>query len=246
MPGAIVAVAEDRHLAGVVAERRLGATVHVLDDGFQHVQLARDLDVLLTSAGRNRRTAASCRSAGCAKVADAAAARAIVVVVLDADAAERADRGVGARHQPECGRAARSDAQVWSEVPSVRSAPVVPRVRGCQSVVRVCAVGGHCAIRSSSSTCLRDAGYRGRADDRVSRIIIATAHGDIARDRGRGARRPARRRIVTTEKDAVRFERARPRCRSACVAVPMRLELDGWDVLAGAIDAALARAREAA
>ena len=29
----------------------LGATVHVLDDGFQHLQLARDLDIVVTPAG---------------------------------------------------------------------------------------------------------------------------------------------------------------------------------------------------
>jgi tetraacyldisaccharide 4'-kinase len=51
VPGAVVCVAEDRHLAGVLAERRLGATVHVLDDGFQHLTLARDLDVLVTALG---------------------------------------------------------------------------------------------------------------------------------------------------------------------------------------------------
>jgi tetraacyldisaccharide 4'-kinase len=50
VPGAIVCVAEDRHLAGVVAER-LGATVHLLDDGFQHLSLAREVDILVTTAG---------------------------------------------------------------------------------------------------------------------------------------------------------------------------------------------------
>ena len=51
VPGAIVCVCPDRHLAGVLAERRLGATVHLLDDGFQHFNLARDLDVLVTTPG---------------------------------------------------------------------------------------------------------------------------------------------------------------------------------------------------
>jgi tetraacyldisaccharide 4'-kinase len=51
VPGVIVCVADDRYLAGVVAERVLGATVHVLDDGFQHFGLARDLDVLVTTLG---------------------------------------------------------------------------------------------------------------------------------------------------------------------------------------------------
>ncbi len=37
VPGAAVLVCERRALAGALAERRFGATVHVLDDGFQHV-----------------------------------------------------------------------------------------------------------------------------------------------------------------------------------------------------------------
>jgi tetraacyldisaccharide 4'-kinase len=45
-----ILVSADRHAAGRVAETRLGATVHVLDDGFQHVRLARDADLLLVSA----------------------------------------------------------------------------------------------------------------------------------------------------------------------------------------------------
>jgi tetraacyldisaccharide 4'-kinase len=40
-------VASDRHLAGVLAESRLSRTVHLLDDGFQHVALARTVDLLM-------------------------------------------------------------------------------------------------------------------------------------------------------------------------------------------------------
>ncbi len=47
LPGVAVLVCADRYLAGCLAERHLGATVHVLDDGFQHVQLARDVDLLI-------------------------------------------------------------------------------------------------------------------------------------------------------------------------------------------------------
>jgi tetraacyldisaccharide 4'-kinase len=47
LPGVPVVVAADRFLAGLLAERELGATLHVLDDGFQHVKLWRDLDLLL-------------------------------------------------------------------------------------------------------------------------------------------------------------------------------------------------------
>ena len=50
LPGAIVCVAGDRYLAGALAERSLGATVHVLDDGFQHFALDRDVDIVLVAA----------------------------------------------------------------------------------------------------------------------------------------------------------------------------------------------------
>lgn len=49
LPGTPVLVSADRFLAGRLAEQRLGCTVHILDDGFQHLQLARTIDVLLVS-----------------------------------------------------------------------------------------------------------------------------------------------------------------------------------------------------
>jgi len=49
LPGVPVLVSADRYLSGRLAERRLGATVHLLDDGFQHLQLARDVDLLLVA-----------------------------------------------------------------------------------------------------------------------------------------------------------------------------------------------------
>ena len=49
LPGVIVMTSSDRYLAGRLAEHQLGATVHVLDDGFQHFQLDRDADVVLVS-----------------------------------------------------------------------------------------------------------------------------------------------------------------------------------------------------
>jgi tetraacyldisaccharide 4'-kinase len=47
--GALVFVGANRYLSGRLAERKLGATVHILDDGFQHVELARDVDLILVS-----------------------------------------------------------------------------------------------------------------------------------------------------------------------------------------------------
>jgi tetraacyldisaccharide 4'-kinase len=49
LAGVSVLASSDRYLAGRLAERQLGATVHVLDDGFQHVQLDRDVDLVLVA-----------------------------------------------------------------------------------------------------------------------------------------------------------------------------------------------------
>jgi tetraacyldisaccharide 4'-kinase len=47
VPEAVVVVNASRYLAGRVAESQLGCTVHLLDDGFQHLQLRRDIDLLV-------------------------------------------------------------------------------------------------------------------------------------------------------------------------------------------------------
>jgi tetraacyldisaccharide 4'-kinase len=73
LPHVPVLVCDDRDLAGQLAWRRLGATVAVLDDGFQHLRLARDLNLLLVSlddlrdevlpAGRLREPLSAARAA---------------------------------------------------------------------------------------------------------------------------------------------------------------------------------------
>src|SRR6188768_3623822 len=47
LPGASVLVCTDRYLAGRLAEHQFGASVHILDDGFQHLQLDRDIDIVM-------------------------------------------------------------------------------------------------------------------------------------------------------------------------------------------------------
>jgi tetraacyldisaccharide 4'-kinase len=90
-----VLVASERHLAGRVAEEQLGCTVHLLDDGFQHVQLARDLDLLVvTRADLDERVLPSGRLRE--PLEAAAAADALLVSGTDEDAAVIGGRlGVG-------------------------------------------------------------------------------------------------------------------------------------------------------
>ena len=94
LPGVAVLVGADRYLSGRLAERRLGATVHILDDGFQHLGLERDVDLLLVSeddlddhpfpAGRLRE-----------RLSAAAAADAALVTAGYFAAAERIGRAFG-------------------------------------------------------------------------------------------------------------------------------------------------------
>jgi tetraacyldisaccharide 4'-kinase len=96
--GVPVYVGASRHEAGMLAESELGSQgVHLLDDGFQHRQLARDLDIVvmhrsdlqqwLLPAGRLREPLASLRRAG--------------VVVLRQEDAEL-ETTVRIHTQPEC------------------------------------------------------------------------------------------------------------------------------------------------
>jgi tetraacyldisaccharide 4'-kinase len=107
LPGVGIFVGADRYLCGCLAERRFGADVHVLDDGFQHLQLARDVDLLLVSeedltdrplpAGRLREPLRSARAASAVLVTagyDSAAER--VGRALAVDTVFRVTRTIGA------------------------------------------------------------------------------------------------------------------------------------------------------
>jgi tetraacyldisaccharide 4'-kinase len=94
LPGIPVLVCADRYRSGRLAEEQFGATVHLLDDGFQHLRLARDVDLLLVSeddladrllpAGHLREPLAS-----------AARADALLVTVHGADDAARVGLALG-------------------------------------------------------------------------------------------------------------------------------------------------------
>jgi tetraacyldisaccharide 4'-kinase len=78
LPKVAVLVGGNRYLSGRFAETRLGSTVHILDDGFQHLELARDVDLLLVAeedltdaplpAGRLRESIAAASNADAALV----------------------------------------------------------------------------------------------------------------------------------------------------------------------------------
>jgi tetraacyldisaccharide 4'-kinase len=48
--GVPVIISKKRHLAGLLAHKKFGANFYILDDGFQHLALKRDLDLILIDA----------------------------------------------------------------------------------------------------------------------------------------------------------------------------------------------------
>ncbi len=82
LPGVVVAVGARRDEVGRVVEQRFGRRVCLLDDGFQHLRLARDLDLLCVDAADDARRPLP---AGRLREFPAAAARADLVLLTQAD-----------------------------------------------------------------------------------------------------------------------------------------------------------------
>jgi tetraacyldisaccharide 4'-kinase len=85
LEGTIVVSGPDRYVSGRLAEHHLGATVHLLDDGFQHFRLDRDVDIVLVSKA-DLNGAATLPSGPLREPADVLIA-ADAVVCIDEDAA---------------------------------------------------------------------------------------------------------------------------------------------------------------
>src|SRR4029453_12935292 len=178
------------HLAGRLAECRLGCTVHVLDDGFQHFDLRRNADlVMIAPEDLDAKTLPSGRLREPLDAASAAAA----VVWLDTGARDTAYADPAA-----AGRVLRPGVPAW------RARRSQPRAT---STAPVAAIAGT-ASPGSFFTALRANGWNVVAE-MPFRDHYAYSPGDLARiaDRARGA---GARSIVTTEKDLVRLLPFRP------------------------------------
>jgi len=193
LPAVPVLVCADRYLAGRLAEEKLGVTVHVLDDGFQHVALERDVDLLVTGeedlddcplpAGRLREPLAAAVHADAAIVwaADLESARRIAsrMGVIEAF---RATRTLGAPRSAATGESA----VVPLHEPVFAVAGIARPERFFADVAsRGWRLAGTLAFRDHHVFTSRD----------VASIAVA------ARSAGAGV-------IMTTEKDATRFEAA--------------------------------------
>jgi len=95
LPGVVVAVGPRRDVVGRAVEARFGRRVHVLDDGFQHLRLERDLDLVCLDV---RDLEDSPMPAGRLREGPSAIGRADVVLLTRLEAASEAEiRGLEAR-----------------------------------------------------------------------------------------------------------------------------------------------------
>jgi tetraacyldisaccharide 4'-kinase len=190
LPGVPVVIGANRYDAGMVARDRLGAGVLILDDGFQHLRLARTLDLLLLSrndlaegilpGGRLREPAEAARRAD-AVLAHGGAAEA-------AQLASRVGvaRGFGMRVAYDALRLVTPFGGPVSQAP--RRVVVMAAIARPQRFVAAVRELGY---RVEQQITFRDHHWFTAAD--VERVQ------QVARDSGADA-------VLTTEKDAVRLE----------------------------------------
>lgn len=204
VPGAVVCVSPDRHLAGLLAEQQLGCTVHLLDDGFQHLELARNLDILVTTIGEipNGRVL----PVGRLREPMDAASRAHVLVVSDATAGAASAEAWTLGISQSCGslRSLGDPVSIRLTASAKASAENLwcPALAGLTGA-RVLAIAG-IANPDRFAGSLREAGWHV-----VDRMAFPDHHryaaGDIAAIEARAMSSGANA-IFTTDKDAVRLE----------------------------------------
>jgi tetraacyldisaccharide 4'-kinase len=227
LPGVPVLVCTDRHRAGVYAEREFASTVHLLDDGFQHLRLARDVDLLLVDeddlgdrvlpAGRLREP-----------IANAAAADAVIVTAASQEIARTVANRLGV-----------------SRAFCLERRPGEPRLSGEERALvrcdaRLFAVAGIARPERFFSQ-LEQAGFQvvGTRAFKDHHPFDAT---DVMRI-AESARATAADLVVTTEKDAVRLE-SQPIPGMPLAVVPLEVRIEPADLLASWLLERLRAARQ--
>jgi tetraacyldisaccharide 4'-kinase len=206
LPGVPVLVCADRYLAGRLAEAQFGCTVHLLDDGFQHLQLARGTDLVIVAPGDlGERVLPSGRlrePAEAARMADA------VLVPGSSEDARRVAAVLGVRM-------AFTLATRYRPITPLGSGAVTPPHRDRARVVAVAGIARpqrfFSALRREGWNVVREIAYPDhhwftRRNLDSIRTAAERVHADI---------------VITTEKDAVRIGP-----RAGWAALPMEVAIE--------------------
>jgi tetraacyldisaccharide 4'-kinase len=211
VPRAIVVVGSDR-IEGATTAASLGATVVLLDDGFQHRRLARDLDVVLLDG---RKPFANRRMLPCGPLREPPKAlrRAGVVVLTRLDAKDRAEAAVAAvRRTGFSGPVLRAGHEITGFVGRDGTAVESPK-----RVVAFCGIGDPERFRSDlAARGVAIIGFHAYRDHHVLSAPEIRALADEARRHGVP--------LATTQKDLVRLEPAGLRPWGDAVLVALAIE----------------------
>ena len=221
LPGVPVLVAGDRYLAGRVAEDQFDVTVHVLDDGFQHLQLDRDLDLVIVAPEDLDPSARTLPSGRLREAPDA---------LVAADAILASDAAV---HMPPDDarplfQLRRHLGELQGEYGAVGRGTPMAAVSGIANPGRFLDDLRATGVHVVHSLTYRDHHAYGRND--VARILSA------ATAAGAGA-------VVTTEKDFVRLLPFRP-FPLPVVYLPLTMEIEPAAGFRAWLDASLRAARD--
>ena len=228
LPGAVVLVCEQRAIAATLAEHAFAATVAILDDGFQHRAMARDVDIVLVApddftdrrlpfGGLREPVSALARADAVIVDAGPAAARAAPSARIPPDVTAALDRL--ARSRASVGRIYALTRSLGEPVP-LPSAPSSP-----SRDLPIVAVAGIAAPARFVAS-LEQSGWR------VARALTFSDHhryrpadlariADAVRVTGAGG-------VLTTAKDAVRLDAAGGLSVPAGV-IPLDVEIEPAD-----------------
>jgi tetraacyldisaccharide 4'-kinase len=226
LAGAVIIAGADRYRSGTLAEDAFGCTVHVLDDGFQHLRLHRDIDIVLVAqsdfanpvtlpGGRLRESLDALRAA-------------TAIIALD-----RVDPAAIPTH-----------AHVWRARRALEAARLIEPAERLvtPSTGSVVAIAGIAAPERFFDD-LRALGW-----PLTRTLAFGDHHPYSRRDVGRIlaiARQEGAALLVTTEKDVVRLLPFRP-FPIPVAYVPLSIDIDNGEELDRWLAAAITGAREAA
>lgn len=235
LPEIPIVVCTDRYRAGRLAEERYGVDVHLLDDGFQYLALARDVDVVVVDVTQEFSDEALL-PAGRLREPWSALARAHLIVLTRVELADPLPLEDRVRRINRRAKIFRSSTTLRGLVDAASGAPYPAELLQAKTVAAFCGVGNPQAffgdLKRWGSSVAAEVAF---PDHHVYNLPDLRRLAERALELGATA-------LVTTEKDVMNFPAAR-KCEIPVLACAIRAEIFEADVFEEALLSALEVAR---
>ena len=231
LPAVPIVVGADRYQAGRLAEERFNVDVHLLDDGFQHLALERDVDIVTLDATQGL-TDQAMLPAGRLREPPSALARADFVVVTRSELADPAPLEAQVLEINRRAAIFRSRTKLCRLVDARSGTTLPPETLRGQPVHAFCGIGNPQAFFDD----LTSWGFQ-VAERAIFRDHYVYGAKEIER-LGARARAAGARALLVTAKDAINFPEAW-RAEVPVLACAVEIELDQGRALAEALLARL-------